>query len=180
MTRRRMPMLLAAASVALVAALVTLPTWAIGHRPGPIYTVSQVVNGALLHPKEWDGRMVQVHAIASVSLLTVFQGGAQQTRAIPQILLFPLPDPRRSLMAQDGMIRLLAGREDSVLALLRHVPLIGGMAPHPQRVSVTHAAIYQIRIHLASQGCNFSPCIAAVLVDAASVADPAADLPYGS
>ena len=138
--------------------------------------MTQLVDGALRRPRDWNGRIVRVRANASVSLLTVFQGGAQHARAAPQILLFPVPDPRRSLTAQDGTIRVSIGREDGVLALLRHVPLLGSVASPPQRVSMTHAGTYRIQIQPTSQGCNFSPCISAVLVDAAPVTDPTTGL----
>ena len=173
MTRRK-PRLVPAAGVALALLLVALPAWAVAHRPdpGPVYTVTQLVDGALRRPSDWDGRIVRVRADASVSLLTVFHGGAQHARPAPQILLFPVPDPRRSLSAQDGTIRVRIAREDSVLALLRRVPLLGSVASPPQRVSMTHSGTYRIQIQPASPGCNFSPCIEAVLVDAAPATDP--------
>lgn len=179
---RRIRPLLAAAGVVLAAALVGLPAWAVAHRPDPgsLYTVTQVVDGTLRHPKEWEGRTVRVQANASVSLQTVFRSGAQGARSTPQILLFPPPDPRHPSLLQDGTIRVLIGREDGVLALLRRVPLIGGAASAPQRVSLTHPGTYRIRVQSATEGCNFSPCITALLVDAASVKDPTAGLPYGS
>ena len=175
---RRTPL---AAAVALAVALAAVPAWAIAHRPdpGPVYTVTQVVDGALRHPGTWEGRIVRVRADASVSLLTVFRGGTQGARAVPQILLLPVPDPRHPRMAQDGTIRVLAGHEDGVLALLRRVPLIGAAASRPQRVSLTRAATYRIRLQPASSSCNFPPCVAAVLVDAAPATDPTAGLPYG-
>jgi len=177
----RIPRLLPAAGVALALLLVALPAWAVAHRPdpGPLYTVTQLVDGALRHPRDWNGRIVRVRANASVSLLTVFQGGAPHARAALQTLLLPVPDPRHPLVAQDGTIRVLVGRKDGVLALLRRVPLLGSVASPPQRVSMTHAGTYRIQIQAATQGCNFSPCIEAVLVDAAPVADPTTGLPYG-
>lgn|GEM_PF-1510440 len=179
---RRVPRLLPAAGLALAVALVALPAWAVAHRPdpGPVYAVTQLVDSALRHPKDWNGRTVRVHANASVSLLTVFQGGAPHTRAALQTLLLPAPDPRHPLVAQDGTIRVLAGREDGVLALLRRVPLLGSVASPPQRVSMTQAGIYRIQIQPTSQGCNFSPCIEAVLVDASPVADPTTGLLPGT
>jgi hypothetical protein len=180
MTRRTLP-LRTATGLVLACALVALLLWAFAHRPasGPVYTVAQVVNGAIHHPNDWDGRYVRVRAIASVSLLTILQGRTQHTQANPQILLSPIPDARSAAVGLDGMIQVLTGREDGLLSFLRRLPVIGGTMPPPQRVSMTHAATYLLQVHLAARGCNFSPCVAAILVDAAPGADPSAGLPYG-
>ena len=146
----------------------------------PLHKVTQLVDGAVRHPRDWNGRIVRVRANASVSLLTPFQGGAPHARAAPQTLLLPVPDPRHPLAAQDGTIRVLVGREDGVLALLRRVPLLGSVAAPPQRVSMTHAGTYRIQIQPTSQGCNYSPCIEAVLVDAAPATNPTTDLLPGT
>lgn len=40
-----------------------------------------------------------------------------------------------------------------------------------QRISPTQAAVYQLRLDLADRGCNFSPCVAAILDNAAKLPD---------
>lgn len=168
--------LLTGLGLVLAVALVALPAWAFARPrpPAPLYTVEQVVNGAMQHPRAWDSRLVRVQAIASLSQVAGFQGGVQRTHDTTQILLSSVPDPRAGAMGQDGMIYLLSGHEDHMVALLRRVPFIGAAVPPPQRVSLTHAATYLLQVHLAAHGCNFSPCVAAILVGAAPSADPAA------
>jgi hypothetical protein len=166
---------------AALCALIGLPIYALSNRPsaGGIYTVAQIVTGATLHPSDWDGRVVRVRALASLSLQTVFRGGALQGRPVPQVLLVSVPDGRPGIRGQDGMIQLLITHEDGVLGLLRRLPFLGAAVPPPQVVSMTHSETYQIQLQLASRNCNFSPCIAATLPDAAPVSYHSLDLPYG-
>jgi hypothetical protein len=178
---RHTALLFTTVSFASALAVVGLLEWSLARRPatGSVYSVTQIVNGAMLHPKDWDGRVVWVRALASVSLQTIFQAGSQTGHPTLQILFSPIPARWSTRWREDGMIQVLPGHEDRLLALLRRLPLIGAVAPLPQQVSMTHAATYQIRMHLASHSCNFSPCVTAALMDAAPLADPTVDLPYG-
>jgi hypothetical protein len=131
-----------------------------------------VVAGAFQHPKLWDGRLVRVRAIASVSLQSVAQGGLQNTQSTPQILLTAVPGAPAAPDGLGGMIRVIFEREEGVLTLLRKVPLLDTELPPPQRISMTQAGVYQLRLDLADRDCNFSPCIDAILDDAAPLPDP--------
>jgi hypothetical protein len=169
----RLTAVTSALGLGLAAALVARLAGALPAQSTPqrIYTVGQVVAGALQHPKLWDGRRVRVRAIASISLQSVAQGGLQNTQSTPQILLSAVPDARAAPDRLGGMIRVIAEREDGVLTLLRRVPLLNTELQPPQRISTTQAGVYQLRLNLADRDCNFSPCIDAVLYDAAPLPD---------
>lgn len=129
---------------------------ALGLAAGPVYTVAEVQRQIARDPTEWVGRTVLVQGWAVVD----------HERVDPNTVdtLDTLIDPR----AQSWLPRLLVirGRADSLLVLLRRVPLLARVAPRPQVLQRERPAIYRVQLRLLP-GHPCAACIEAVLLDAA-------------
>jgi len=123
---------------------------------GRVYGVSQVIAGLSRDPRAWVGRTVLVRGVA-LRLLPGCGAGQWCLEGLYE------PAARRR-----GPILLLEpGPADSLVARLRRVPILDGVAPRPQRLRGA-VAIYRVRFQAAPrQSCDARPCVTAILVDAA-------------
>jgi hypothetical protein len=125
----------------------------------PLYSVTELQWQLAHHPQGWIGRAVLVQGSA----------GSYHTWSPPDsiVLRITLRDPG----APPGTLSLpLAwGNPDPLRASLRHLPLIGRLAPQPQVVRWGTLTTYRVRLRAAPAGgsCSFLPCFEAVLLDAA-------------
>jgi len=126
----------------------------------PIYTVAQVQRGVQHNPRAWTGRTVRVRAVSGTRYCTD-RVGRHCVVEIGDAGSLDTPAP------------LALGAEDTVLALLRQLPLVGSTMPGPQVLHTGRTAVYRIAV-LVHPVCTVRPCSDAgypaarlLLVDAA-------------
>lgn len=138
--------------------------------PDAVYSVAQVQAGLADHPQAWIGRTVRVRGMADPC---PFQGGTTrlwQCADEPFILVPGPADPAAEPLP------LSALAPDTLLAVLRALPLLRAVAPPPdpmalsQAVPVFRPARFRVQVRrLTAQSCaGRSPCYAAELLAVAS------------
>jgi len=124
---------------------------------GRVYGVSQVIAGLNRDPRAWVGRTVLVRG-AGLRLLPGCGAGHWCLEGLYE------PAARR----RGAVLLLEPGPADPLVARLRRVPILDGVAPLPQRLRGGAAAVYRVRFQAAPrQSCDARPCVTAILVDAA-------------
>jgi len=117
---------------------------------GPVYTVTQVWRQVAHHPAGSAGRVVLVRGRAVT----------YRTWSAPDSIVarLELIDPQ----VPSGMARLSLGwgRPDPLLAGLRRLPLVGRLAPRPQRPRWGATAVYRVQLLGVSRGTPppLTPC----------------------
>lgn len=156
---------------------------------GTVYSVARVQDGLVHHPKWWLGRIVQVRGW--VPPLPVSIGGSVSISSQGTNAYFleagsgPAPSPLSSSLAQMRVsavvepgraLLLVAGPEDPVLRVWRHIPLIDRLASRAQVPDFYSEATYRVRLQAAptTMICPTGPCYKAVLLDAGPWPSPEA------
>jgi hypothetical protein len=122
---------------------------------GPVYTVAQLQRAVARDPDGWDGRQVLVQGRAAL----------YRTWSPPDSIVtrLALVEPGRS--DSSVPLSLQWGSPDPLLASWRRMPLVGRLAPRPQRPQWGTLAVYRIQLH--GQPGGFPGGDDAVLLDAA-------------
>jgi hypothetical protein len=156
----RSPLLLPGLLGLLLAAGLAVPaiSWLPDH--APVYTVAQLQAHLARDPTALVGRTLRVRGIANPAgcSTTDAQQGA------------PCPDRwRQGIVDPDGvtLLPLTAGPSNPLLAFVRRVPVLGGLAPAPQAVHWGVLATYRVRLGAMPHSlCGTTPCYEARLLDA--------------
>jgi hypothetical protein len=124
---------------------------------GPTYTVAGLQRQVAGDPRHWLGRTVLVKGVvASI-------GDASGPEGI--VLGMTLTDPGEPSGATD--LTVVWGPADPLLGFLRHLPLIGQLAPRAQAEHWDTIATYRVRLRAApASACQSRPCYEALLLDA--------------
>lgn len=123
--------------------------------PGPVYTVAEAERRLTLDPAAWNGRTVLIRARAVIYLTWRTPDGI--------VTRTDFIDGAWSRGAKT--LAVVRGNPDSLLVSLRRLPLIGVLAPRPQRLHWRASAVYRVQI-LCAPGCA-PRSDDAVLLDAA-------------
>jgi hypothetical protein len=125
---------------------------------GPLYGVTDLQRQLARDPEDWIGRTMLVQGSA----------GSYHSWSPPDSIVarFALRDP--GAPPGTASLSLAWGAPDLLQASLRHLPLIGRLAPQPQVLHWGGLATYRVRLRIApADSCSFLPCYEAVLLDAA-------------
>jgi hypothetical protein len=156
--RLPLPCALGLAAVALAAGIVQATGGGAG---GAVYTVAQVQPHLHHDPAAWVGRTLRVRGIAIPAGCSTWD--AQQD--------LPCPDRwRQGIVDPDGvtLLPLTVGPPNPLLASVRRLPLLGGLAPAPRAVHWGAVATYRVRLGALPRSlCGTTPCYEARLLDAA-------------
>jgi hypothetical protein len=127
---------------------------------GPVYAVAAVQALLRQDPAAWAGRVVGVRGIAVTSGCATW----------------PSPENSACREWRAGMVDadratalpLATGAPNSLLALLRRLPLLGGLLPAPQVVHWGEAATYRVELRaITDKPCGAPSCYEAMVLDAA-------------
>jgi hypothetical protein len=119
-----------------------------------------VQTGLAHQPGGWVGRTVRVRGIATLCLSSDSHGDPPYCRHGSQVLL--------DTGGANAALPLAGASQGGVLALLRRVPLLGGLLPAPQAVRWEEVASYRVALRAMPVGmCAAPPCHGALLLDAA-------------
>lgn len=168
----------------LLALLIAAARHAWSGQDGGPYSVA-ALQAALAHdPAAVVGRAIRVRGTVPLPLIFESCGAAPRGGCAgdrPAYLLYPADQPagirgKRSTLEFDyeaptgSTMPLIAGPGDSLLAALRRLPLLGGLAPPRQRLRFGAPATYSVQVQPApahSLLCLRSPCWLLVLIDPA-------------
>jgi hypothetical protein len=143
----------------LVASGLVVAALSTQERYGAVYSVAGLHERLAAHPAAWVGRPLRVRALAGAC--------TTQSGTGPCLYWQPeLTDPDAPPGA--WALPLARGSSPPLLALLRRLPLLGDLAPPPQRPHWGQTRVYSL---LLQAGPCFTgdppPCYEAVLIDAA-------------
>jgi hypothetical protein len=152
---QRLPLRVAVFGLALISclliAITVVPGSQVSH--GPVYTVARVHAGLAHHPDAWVGRTVWVRGVAWYCLGWAYG---------PCLVRSPLlSDP-----GVDGGLAFASPPANSLLALVRAMPLVGRLLPPRQAPRWGVLAAYRVQIHAVPLvSCSYWPCYEVVLLD---------------
>jgi hypothetical protein len=125
-----------------------------------VYTVAAVRAGLVHHPGVWLGRTVRVRGVAVASGCLVRESMLCMKES-DDLAYIVDPTTRASLP-------LTRGSANSLLALLRRLPLAGTLAPAAQTPHWGELATYRAQLLVVPPArCALAPCYQALLLDAA-------------
>jgi hypothetical protein len=132
----------------------------------PVYTVAALQTHLAQEPATWVNRTVRVQAIANADGCAIWGTGERPTCSEWQALLF---DPRA---ASARPLALVRGRVPRLLAILRRIPFLSGLAAAPQVVNWEAVATYRVQLRTIFCHTGSTPLCgyAALLLDAAPFA----------
>ena len=154
--------------VCLVVVLVAFPyawvrvstaLYAFAATSGRVYTVAELERQIAHDPESWLGRTVLVQGVTVVYHRRIYDQGDRSL-----VTTIYLSDPGAPQWA--AHVLLIRGPPDPLLAALRHLPLLGYLAPRPQAPRLEQAAVYRIQLSTLPRSA-WSSCEVAVLLDAA-------------
>jgi hypothetical protein len=151
-------LLLALLGLVLTTSLSVVIIVAIRSAEGPAYSVATLQVGLARQPRVWLGWPVRVRGIAAPCLSSDGQSDP--------------PYCHRSAYLMDaggtgGILPLAWGKQASVLAFLRRVPLLRGLLPARQAVRWEEVTTYRIELRpMRGEPCDAATCYEAVLLDA--------------
>jgi hypothetical protein len=161
--------LVAGAAVVLIMACAAAILARPANAAGRAYTVAQVRAGLSRDPRGWIDRTIFVRGVVMRCLRV--EGCYGTPAGIPSIGLvdgIPIVEAPRTMVLSQSLPLLL--ERDPLRAYLRRAPFIRAVLPTPQRLSLTQAAVYRVRLSVLAP-CSVerinTPCIVAYLVDAA-------------
>jgi hypothetical protein len=122
--------------------------------------VAQAQAALAHHPSIWLGRTVRVRGIATLCV-------ASDSQSDPSLCSYGSTYLLDTGGANEVLPLAWAGL-DSRLALVRRVPLLGGLLPAPQSVHWQEVATYRVRLQAVPESrCGTGVCVVVVLLDAA-------------
>jgi hypothetical protein len=134
-----------------------------GPERGPVYAVAQVAAQLAHHPRAWTDRPLLLRAVAAAAGCWVETADIPAFCAPPRLVL---RDAEYSPTV--APLPLAWAGPDPLLAVVRRVPLLGGLLPAPQAVRWAAAAVYRVELRgVPAQLCGGAPCYEALLLDAA-------------
>jgi hypothetical protein len=130
---------------------------------GPVYTVAQVQAQLARRPRAWTNRALLLRGVAEVAGCVVDTPDGQL-----------LCGPARAVLGDAGppptgaSLPLALAGSDPLLAVVRRVPLLGGLLPAGQMVHWGEVATYRVELRvMPDQVCGAATCYGALLLDAA-------------
>jgi len=142
---RYVPSLLIIGLGGVILAIGSIVVLVVGHAAAPrIYTVAQVQRGVQHDPRAWTGRIVRVRAVSGTRYCAD-RAGRHCVVEIGDTGSLDTPAP------------LALEAEDTVLALLRQLPLVGSTMPGPQVLHTGRTTVYRIAV-LVHPVCIVQPC----------------------
>lgn len=154
-----------------------------GDMQGGVYPVAALRKALARHPDALVGRTIRVEGVVPLPLtFSVCSAGAAGCADAEQAYLLYPPDNQYTIPGKRGTLEfdyeapsgttlpLVMGQADPLPAALRRLPVLGSLAPAPQRLRFGAAATYRVRVQAAPSHtylCLAPPCYLLVLVDAA-------------
>jgi hypothetical protein len=149
--------LLALLGLALMSVAIS---FAIRSGEGPVYSVATLQAGLARQPGVWLGRPVRVRGIVALCLSSDGQSDPPYCHGSTYLM---------DASEASWVLPLAWGRQDSVLAVLRRVPLLSGLLPALQAVRWEEVATYRVELRtMPGEPCGTAACYEAVLLDAAA------------
>jgi hypothetical protein len=130
---------------------------------GPVYTVAQVQAQLARRPRAWTGRMLLVRGVAEVTVCVSTTPDGPLLCAPPRAVLRDAGPP-----AASGSLPLVWAGPNPLLAVVRRVPLLGGLVPVPQVMDWGEVVTYRVELRTTADGpCGAGACYEAMVLDAA-------------
>jgi hypothetical protein len=132
----------------------------------PVYDVAIVREYLANDAPRWEGRMILIRGMVVPCMPIVSEGDE------PCAALAPgpgqQPAPGRRLPAIDPLPLVHVG-SPPLVALLRRLPILGGLSPAPQVLRWGAIAIYRVRLHaIPTSICGAGVCYEGLLLDTAA------------
>jgi hypothetical protein len=158
--KRHPGFLLALLGLVLTTSLSVAISFAIRSAEGPVYSVATVQAGLAHQPGVWLGRTVRVRGLAVPPGCVVRESMlcVKESSGFAYIV-----DP-----ITGAVLPLSRGAANALLSVLRHLPLVGTLAPAAQTPHWGELTTYRAQLLVVpSASCTLAPCYQAALLDAA-------------
>jgi hypothetical protein len=144
----------------LLAGLVVAAALSAGHGDqAPVYPVAAVQAGLARDPAAWLGRAVRVRGVAVLCVSSDSQSDPSLCSHGSTYLL--------DAAEANQVLPLAWAGSDPLLAVVRRVPLLGGLLPAPQVVHWAAVATYHVALRaVPGERCGVPSCFEALLLDA--------------
>jgi hypothetical protein len=130
---------------------------------GPISSVAEARANLAGRPRAWTDRPLLLRGVAVPAGTCVAPTGPPVLCAPPRVVLADA-DPTAAV----APLPLVWAAPDTLLAVVRRVPLLSGLLPAPEAMDWGTVATYRVELRsMPDAGCGAATCYEALLLDAA-------------